>query len=194
MEYIEITPHFFVEDEDINFVFNKTMTRIHGFLRSSHEKLGIDFPESSQYGLGNLLRVFGDTKAIENLISNSGIQDLNSQKMINIGTIDEPPSDSQKVRTKHARGFGERERLKKARARREFLAQKDPDMKLPSIQHLKAKYKNQEKLPHVIIEKNARKYVIKLKTEIVENDIVLDKDMFNSYGLGSSKSAFVYRF
>lgn len=194
MKYIEITPHYFCDVEDINFVFNKTMTRIHGFLRNSYEKLGIDFPESFQFGLGNLLRVFGDVKAIESLILNSGIQNLKNRRMINIGNIEEAPFDSRRVRLKHARGFGERECLKKARAKREFLAQKNPDMKLPSVQHLKAKIKNREKLPHIIIEKNVRKYVIKLKTEHVEDDIELDINMFNSYGLGTTKSAFVYRF
>lgn len=194
MHYVEIIPHQFVDDEDIHFVLNKTVTRIHGFLRKSGEKLGIDFPDSSQYGLGNLLRVFGKPAPLESLILDSGTEHLQKRKMIKVGNIGEPPSDFMKIRLQHARRFGERELLKKARARRDFLAKKDPDMELPSVQHLKAKYKNRENLPHMTIEKNTGKYVIKIKTEFVDHNVSLDMGMFNSYGLGSSKSAFVYRF
>lgn len=195
MKYIDFSLHEFAEPEDANFILNKAVNRLHGIMRSQGLNMGIDFPESTPKGLGDRLRVFGVKEDLSRVIENPGICELSSRGMVRMSDILEIPENSQAVRLKRVRRKGHNELLKKARERRQFFIDKgnSPDS-LPSVRSLAAKYRDESLCPYMLIEREARKFCLFFRRELISGNGAPSLEGFNSYGLSSDTSAYVFSF
>ena len=193
-KYIEIKTHKLVETEDIHFVINKVFNRLHGILKSSGIRVGLDFPFSSEYSPGNIIRMFAKALTLELVAENKGIQELLVRSMISVSPAQDIPSNSFKLYCKRIRRKGKKEVMKRALRKMEHLKKKDATGRQIESQHKLAKaMMNKESHPYLLFHKNNQKFPIHFAFNKVYSTEDFNEQGFNSYGFSTTNQGYIYR-